>query len=232
MSSRFVFVAALMLVGCGSSSVSVSDAGQGSAGGTAGGASVAGGAAGGSSGGVAGGSSGGGSTGGGVAGGSSGGGAGGGGFAGGEASADGGVTALPGGDTCDVAPDVTAGGRFSGTTNGFVDDYSIAGAGCPSGGLASGRDVAYRITAPTARTYTVRVTPVPATLPDGGSNRFDPMLLVQRTCGASACVAGTVLNGPGDPESLTFSIASNETLFVIVDGENVTRGEFELEVSF
>ncbi|MDX2015698.1 MAG: hypothetical protein SFW67_36225 [Myxococcaceae bacterium] len=230
MSNRILCLVMALLGGCGSSSVSVSDAGQPV---VSGGGSAAGGLAGAGGGGTPGG----GGAAGGAAGGSAGGGAAGGGFAGGAAaggdpSTDGGVIALAGGDTCGLAPDVTAGGRFSGTTNGFVDDYSITGTGCPAGGLASGRDVAYRITSPAARTYTVRVTPVPATLSDGGTNRFDPMLIVQRTCGPGACVAGTVLNGPGDPESLTFSIAANETMYVIVDGENVTRGEFELEVSF
>lgn len=210
-----------MLVGCGS--MSSRDAGLMDAGSSTGGGGAAGGQAGGSTGGgMAGG----------TAGGQAGGSAGGGVMTDGGAAPDGGVVALAGGDTCDVAPDITAGGRFAGTTNGFADDYSVAGAGCPAGGAASGRDVAYRLTAPAARTYTVRVTPVPATLADGGPNRFDPMLLVQRACGQSGCVAGTVLNGPGDPESVTFSLATGETVFVIVDGENVSRGEFELDVSF
>jgi hypothetical protein len=229
MTKRCVWVGLALVVGCGS--VSSRDAGPEDAGMSA----DAGGAAGGQSGGGTGGSQAGGGQAGGAGGGlTAGGGAGGGGMTAGGSSGptDGGVVALAGGDTCDVAPDITAGGRFAGTTNGFADDYSVSGAGCPAGGAASGRDVAYRITPPTQRQYTVRVTPVPATLPDGGANRFDPMLLVQRACGSGACVAGTVLNGPGDPESVTFSIGAGETMYVIVDGENVSRGEFELEVSF
>jgi hypothetical protein len=214
------WVCAVLLVGCGSTMVPVSDAGRPDAGAVDAGTS-AGGMAGGASGGSAGGSAGGAS----------------GGMAGGAAGAavsvmDAGVTALAGGDTCDLAPDVTAGGRFTGTTNGFTDDYSVSGAGCPTGGAASGRDVAYRLSPPVAGMYTVRVTPVPATLADGGSNRFDPMLVVQRACGQLGCVIGTILNGPGDPESVTFAVGAGETMFIVVDGELGSRGEFELEVRF
>ena len=250
MSIRTMWFAALVSAGCGVSMVSLSDAGAGggvggggaagggvagggaAGGGAAGGGVAGGGAAGGSAGGggvAGGGAAGGGASGGGVAGGGA---SGGGAFGGGVSSGDGGVVPLAGGETCALAPDVTAGGRFSGTTNGFADDYSVSGPGCPAGGAASGRDVAYRLSPAVARVYTVRVTPVPATLADGGSNRFDPMLVVQRACGQSGCVTGTILNGPGDPEAVTISVSAGDTVYVIVDGERGTRGEFELEVSF
>lgn len=216
-----------------------SSTGGGRAGGTGGGLAVAGGmaaggmtAGGSTGGGDAGGDPGGGEAGGGTAGGSGGGSAGGSATGGGFSGADAGVIALNGADTCDAAPDVSAGGLFSGSTFSATDDYSISGANCPTGGAASGRDVAYAFTPPTTRTYRVVVTPIDRVLPDGGLVRFNPMLYVQSMCGVPGCIAGTRLNGTGMPESLTFQVAANQTVYLVIDGENVSRGDFELEVSW
>ncbi len=124
-----------------------------------------------------------------------------------------------------MAPDVTAGGTFTGTTDAtsIADDYGpSAGNGCSSGGSASGRDVAYALHPTVTTTYTVTVTPLNGT--------FDPMLYVQTTCGANACLAGTVLNGPGQAESVTFTVQAGVTAYVIVDGELVSKGPFTLLV--
>lgn len=150
----------------------------------------------------------------------------GGGAGGGSATGGGGGTALNGGNTCAMAPDVTAGGTFTGTTDdaAISDDYGpSAGNGCASGGLASGRDVAYALSPASTTTYTVVVTP--------NNGTFDPMLYVQSTCGANACIDGTVLNGPGQPESLTFMVTGGTTAFVIVDGENVSKGPFTITIT-
>ena len=143
---------------------------------------------------------------------------------GGTTEVDGGY--LNGGDTCATAPDVTEGGVFTGSTNqdaGANDDYGPSVGTCPAGGSASGRDVAYAITAPTTTSYTVTVTPLIGT--------FDPLLYAQLACGTNTCVAGTTLNGPGQPETITFSAPAGQTVYVIVDGENVTRGPFEISIS-
>jgi hypothetical protein len=71
--------------------------------------------------------------------------------------------------------------------------------------------------------YTIVVTPLNGT--------YDPMLYVQTTCGANACLAATILNGPGQPESLNVTVPGGTTAYIIVDGENVTRGPFTLTVS-
>jgi hypothetical protein len=253
-----VLVVALLFAACGSSTVMISvdggvRAGGSAAGGSAGGTGSAGGrtaggvagaggsaggsvaAAGGSAGGsvsTAGGSAGGGAS---TAGGSAGGGVStAGGPAGGGSATDGGVVALNGADQCDgTAPDVTAGGSFLGSTFTATDDYSVSGAGCPSMGSASGRDVAYLVAPATTRTYQVRVTPLDHVLADGGVIRFDPMLYVQQTtCGANACLAGTILNGVGDPEAVTFTVTGGQSAFIVVDGELASRGDFQLDVSF
>jgi hypothetical protein len=234
---RLLGALVVVTVGCGSSTVMFSDAGAKLDAGSSGGGGAAGGGAGGASGGAAGGASAGGSTSGGSAAGGSGGGTAGGaaggsgGSVGGGSAQDAGVVTLNGSELCDgTAPDVTNGGRFLGTTMMAADDYSVSGAGCPSGGVASGRDVAYLLSPPSMRTYRVKVTPLP--LADGGTSRFDPMLYVQAACGAGACLAGTVFNGPGDPEEVTFTLAAGQSAYVVVDGELASRGDFELEVSF
>lgn len=146
---------------------------------------------------------------------------------------DGGVVSLNGDDLCGAsAPDVTAGGSFLGSTFMATDDYSVAGSGCPSGGAGSGRDVAYLVSPTVTRTYRVVVTPLDHVLPDGGVVRFDPMLYVQVACGSGACLAGTILNGVGQPEDVSFTVMAGQTAYIVVDGELASRGDFQLDVSF
>ena len=124
-----------------------------------------------------------------------------------------------------MAPDVTNGGVFTGTTDvtGITDDYGPSVGTCPSGGSASGRDVAYAITAAVTTSYTVTVTPL--------TSGFDPLLYAQLACGTNTCVAGTTLNVPGQPESIAFSAPAGQTVCVIVDGELSSRGPFESRFS-
>lgn len=216
----------VLLAACGSSTGTINDGGSGGGGAaTGGGGGTATGGGGGTTGGGGGTATGGGggtSTGGG-GGTPTGGGGGSTGGGGGTSALDGG--SLNGGDTCATAPDVTEGGLFTGSTTqdaGANDDYGPAVGTCPGGGAASGRDVAYAITATTTTSYTVTVTPLIGT--------FDPLLYAQLACGTDTCVAGTTLNGPGQPETITFSAPAGQTVYVIVDGENVTRGPFEISI--
>ncbi|MEW5741364.1 MAG: hypothetical protein AB1938_20750, partial [Myxococcota bacterium] len=134
--------------------------------------------------------------------------------------------AVQGGDTCALAPDVSAGGSFPGqSTQSATDDYGPSGPGCPTGGAASGRDVAYRLQPANTTTYTVRVTPLPST------PSFDPMLYAVTTCGTSGCLAGTVLNGPGQAEEITLTVNAGQVVYVVVDGELASRGDFDLLIT-
>ena len=132
-----------------------------------------------------------------------------------------------GGDTCELARDVTAGGTFVGqsTRAPATDTYGPMGAGCPSGGAASGRDVAYVVRPTLATGYRVRV------VPSASTPTYDPMLYAVRTCGAAGCVAGTVLNGPGSAEEITFAVVADETVYIVVDGELASSGDFDLTVT-
>ena len=49
------------------------------------------------------------------------------------------------GDTCGDAIGLTIGATLSGSTTSATDDYGPTGSGCPSGGMASGSDVAYSL---------------------------------------------------------------------------------------
>jgi hypothetical protein len=131
------------------------------------------------------------------------------------------------GDTCATAVDLTDGGTMTGSTSGATDDYGpSAGGGCPVGGAASGPDRAYVLSPAVSRDYVVTVTP---------TGSFDPMLYATTDCTFSAgrgCLAGTVLNGAGEAEQISFTVDGGATAYVIVDGELLSSGDYEIEVTF
>jgi len=126
--------------------------------------------------------------------------------------------------TCLNAMDVTAGGVFENqTTVGAGENYDALpnGMNCPNGRF-SGPDRVYVVEPAVQTNYTVRVVPV---------GNFDPFIYVRTDCSATACVAGTVLNGAGEPESLTFNAVGGVKSFVIVDGELGSEGAYQLTVT-
>jgi hypothetical protein len=128
------------------------------------------------------------------------------------------------GDTCETATDVTAGGVWEDqTTTGFTDDYSAApgDANCPNNRL-SGADRAYFVAPLETTEYRVVVTP--------RGQSFDPAIYVRANCAEAACVTGTVLNGAGAQESVRFTANAGQTLFIIVDGEMFSSGDYTLTV--
>ena len=143
---------------------------------------------------------------------------------GGTGGGDGGGTDAGGadGDTCATAIALIAGSSLPGSTSGATDDYEPSGSGCPTGGRTSGADRAYALSPATTTTYRVQVTP---------TGSFDPMLYAVNTCGASGCLEGTILNGPGEPETITFTVAGGATAYVIVDGEFFSEGDYTIEVT-
>ena len=124
-----------------------------------------------------------------------------------------------------MAVDVTTGGSFPGqSTVGQTDDYSSdpTAENCPSG-LASGPDVVYVVSPASETTYEFSVTPA--------DSAFDPFIYLRSDCSQDACLDGTVLNGAGEQESLTYTVGAGETVFVIVDGELASSGDFDFEVA-
>ena len=129
-------------------------------------------------------------------------------------------------DTCEGAADVTQGVVLMGlTTVGATDDYNAVGRGCPVGQV-TGPDVVFKVSPTQAARYRVVVTPLDAT--------FNPMIYVKQTCGMPGCINGTVLNGPGQPESLTFEVEAQQTAYIIIDGDfrsGRAQGAFNLELT-
>jgi hypothetical protein len=127
------------------------------------------------------------------------------------------------GDTCATAIDVTSGGIFATeTTTDATDDYdaSLGDGECPNGQF-SGKDKVYALSPTVPTSYEVSVDPV---------GNFDPFIYTRDDCSQAACLDGTVFNGPGGPESLTVDVAAGETVFVIVDGELGSEGDYSLGV--
>lgn len=118
---------------------------------------------------------------------------------------------------------MTAGGTFAGqTTTTAADDYSVSGSGCPGGGLGSGNDVVYSVQPSSTTRYRVTVVP---------EGNFDPMLYAVSACDFSnGCLAGTVLSGPGFAESIEVDAPGGVLTYIIVDGELLSNGGFELSV--
>jgi hypothetical protein len=135
------------------------------------------------------------------------------------------TTATAEADTCATAIDATAGGTWGNqSTSDATDDYDspVTASNCPSGAV-SGKDEVYSLSPAATTTYEVTVTPVGST--------FDPFLYVRTDCSQDACLAGTVFNGPGQSETVTFDVQGGQTAFVIVDGELGTEGDYALTVA-
>ncbi len=135
------------------------------------------------------------------------------------------ATSASAGDTCAEALDATAGGTWDNqSTTDATDDYSasLSADNCPNGSI-SGKDEVWAVSPTTTTTYQVRVTPADAT--------FDPFIYVRSDCSASACIDGTVLNGPGQAEQLTFDAPGGQTSYIIVDGELGTEGDYSISIT-
>jgi hypothetical protein len=132
------------------------------------------------------------------------------------------ASAPPTGETCEEAFDATAGGVFMGDTRRPVrNDYDATGPGCPRG--VGGGDLVYRLSPTSTLRYRVRVEPMSPT--------WDPSLYVLSNCVTQVCLAGTVLNGRGEPEQLEVTVTGGTTVFVVVDGEVVSSGPYTLTIT-
>lgn len=127
----------------------------------------------------------------------------------------------PDGELCATAIELSVGQALVGqSTVGAGDDYSARASdtNCPNN-FVSGGDLVYVFSSAVPGDFRVTVTP---------DTNFDPSIYVRTDCAASACVTGTVLNGAGVAESLTFTVAANTDYFVIVDGEIADEGVFSI----
>ncbi len=119
---------------------------------------------------------------------------------------------MVGGETCDVAIDVTTGGSFA--------DQSTVGAGgfyhpgrnennCPGSNI-TGPERVYAVTPAVATTYKITVVP---------EGTYNPMIYVRANCAVeSACLGGQRGLGAGRTISTTFTAPAGVASHIIVDG--------------
>lgn len=53
---------------------------------------------------------------------------------------------------------------------------------------------------------------------------LDPMIYVLESCDATECIDGTMLNGPGEAESLELELEADQVVYVVVDTEPASGG--------
>jgi hypothetical protein len=111
----------------------------------------------------------------------------------------------PGNDTCGAAPALTLNIPVSGTTAGAFNDYQLSGATAFTGvgqtvSTAPGRDVVYTFTAPSAGTYSFRLT--------GYSTAQNAVLYTASSCpvGAPPVIVSTAINA-ANPTASTFGFS-------------------------
>lgn len=127
------------------------------------------------------------------------------------------------GSSCEQAIDVSEGIVLENeTTVGGPETQDADGEGCPSGRI-SGPERFYVVQPEVATNYRVRVEPADVS--------FDPMIYVRSSCETSVCLDGTVFNGPGDPETLSFEAPAGVASYIIVDGQLLSEGGYRLEVT-
>ncbi len=125
------------------------------------------------------------------------------------------------GDLCATAIPISAGQTIDNqTTVGATDDYEARARdeGCPNN-VASGRDRVYLFNSPVAGNFRVTVVPEAS---------FDPAIYVRLDCASLVCVTGTVLNGEGVQESVTFDAIADTDYYLIVDGELGDSGAYSI----
>jgi hypothetical protein len=114
---------------------------------------------------------------------------------------------------------ITLDSAISDTTIGGADLRDSAGDDCLAA-FASGPERVYSFLAPSAGDYRITVTPDNAT--------FDPMVYVQPSCDdMTACIAVAGLNGPGEADSTTMTLAADQAVFITVDTDFRSLGDTE-----
>jgi cysteine-rich repeat protein len=119
------------------------------------------------------------------------------------------VTTLPG-DTCGNAIPVTASGTFTGTYTGYFNDEDPGDSGC-TGFSEVGPDVIYAVTMGAGQLLQATLTP---------NDSQDVALYVLTDCGqpVTSCAAGADNGSGGDAETVSYTSATAQTVYLVVDG--------------
>ena len=146
----------------------------------------------------------------------------------------------PANDTCAGAVALTLNTPASGTLEFANDNYRLSGAPCFTGvgnvaSAGAGRDVVYSFTAPTADTYSIRVTGYVA------SSLSNVVVYTAGSCpaaGGSPVIVSPCLSGANRGVDTTAeeifcqALASSQQIFIFVDEhEFTTAGPFTIEVT-
>ena len=141
------------------------------------------------------------------------------------------------GETCSVATTLLLNTPITGTTAGATNDYELSGGGCFTGigntpSTAAGNELVYSFTAPSAGSYSFRVS--------GYSGAGDVLVYTASTCPLGAppvivpsCVAAANRLPIGPAEEVPcLSLAASQQIFVFVDESAATGGgTFTLEAT-
>ena len=148
------------------------------------------------------------------------------------------LTLPPTNDTCATATTLALNTPLSGSTALGTNDYQLTGSTCFTGvgqtaSTAPDRDVVYKFTAPSAGTYSFRVT---------GGTTLNPVLYVATSCPVGAppqtvttCIAAANRNSSTSSaaeETACVSLTSGQMVFVFVDGNTAgAGGPFTIEAN-
>lgn len=143
----------------------------------------------------------------------------------------------PANDSCASPAALTLNTPVNGTTVAALNDYQLSGSACFTGvgqtaSTATGRDVVYSFTAPTAANYSFRVT--------GYDFNKNLVLYVASTCpaGLPPVTVGSCLGAANRDSASTaeevkcLALAASQQVFVFVDENTLTAGStFTIEVT-
>ncbi len=139
-------------------------------------------------------------------------------------------TLPPANDTCSAATALTLNTPASGTTIGAFNDYQLTGASCFTGVgqtavIGGGRDVVYSFTAPTANTFSFKVTNygvtgnlvMYATTSCPAATPGTPVNITCNNITGPAFVASNRAAGSSSEELMCLSLTASQQIFIFVD---------------
>jgi cysteine-rich repeat protein len=129
----------------------------------------------------------------------------------------------PDGDVCGTALVINASGTIPGTFDGFAADYNPTYNGCTDSS-EYGADVAYVVSLTAGQVLNATLTP------DDGQD-LGVYILTDCSDALGSCVAGADDESGGVAETVTYSAAADQQVFLIVDGfDDTLAGPFTLDV--
>jgi hypothetical protein len=143
----------------------------------------------------------------------------------------------PSNDTCSGAIPLALNIPVTGTTVNALDDYRLSGSACFSGvgqtaSTVTGRDVVYSFIAPTADTYSIRVT--------GYTSSANLVLYATNSCPSGAppvtingCLLAANRSTDRAEEVFCLPLTANQQIFIFVDENSISAngGNFTIEAN-